>query len=69
MIGHRLLYVSLILVACAPALDETTGLVSEPRILAVRGIPAEARPNTPVRYEALIAHPTAPLETDARFSY
>lgn len=66
---HSLLYLSLPLMACVPDVDEAITQVSTPRILAVRGIPAEARPSTPVRYEALIAGPDGPLGAGARFSY
>ncbi|MFK7929421.1 MAG: hypothetical protein AB8H79_14595 [Myxococcota bacterium] len=43
--------------ACLPAFDDPTAVVDEPRILAVRSEPAEARPGDPVRWRALIAAP------------
>lgn len=64
-----LLYLALLLMACAPDADEVTTQVTTTRILALRGIPAEARPNTPVRYEALVADPDAPPAAEATFSY
>jgi len=38
---------------CKPNIDETTSLVTTPRILAVRSEPAEAPPDTPVTLSAL----------------
>jgi len=43
--------------ACAPQLDQRLGLVEQPRILAVRGLPAEARPGEAVDLEALVVSP------------
>lgn len=44
-------------VSCVPELAPDTGTILEPRILAIRGLPAEARPGQDVRYEALLAYP------------
>lgn len=41
--------------ACIPDLPSTDAIVSAPRILAVRGDPAEAKPGTPVVYTPLVA--------------
>ncbi len=40
-------------VACKPDLNQTVSIVSEPRILAVQGDPAEAAPKDAVKYRAL----------------
>lgn len=55
--------------ACFPSLEEESYLLTEERILAIRGIPAEARPNTPVRYEVLIAAPDGTQEVELRLAY
>jgi len=39
---------------CKPDLDDRLSLVDEPRILAIRAEPAEARPGTQVSYTALL---------------
>lgn len=44
---------------CAPTVLDDVTLVRAPRLLAVRAIPAEAPPGTPVRFEALVASPDA----------
>ncbi len=54
--------------ACVPELDVETGVLRQPRILALRGIPAEARPGETVRYEALVADPGG-AGGAANFSY
>lgn len=43
--------------ACLPDVDRRTSLISEPRLLAVRAEPAEARPGARVRYELLAVTP------------
>jgi hypothetical protein len=53
----RLCALFLGLCACFPSFQDQGYLVEHVRILAVRGNPAEARPNTPVQYEALVARP------------
>jgi len=40
--------------ACKPDLDDRLSLVDEPRVLAIRAEPAEARPGTEVTYTALV---------------
>jgi hypothetical protein len=42
---------------CIPDVPSTDAIVSAPRILAVRGDPAEAKPGTPVVYTPLVAGP------------
>ena len=61
--------VGLLATACFPSLEEESYLLTEERILAIRGIPAEARPNTPVRYEVLIAAPDGTQEVELRLAY
>jgi hypothetical protein len=46
------------LASCLPSFDDRPWLVDEARILAVRGTPAEERPNLPVAFEALVATPS-----------
>lgn len=48
----------LVLVGCVPTFEDRLGLVDEPRILAVRGTPAEVRPGESVALEALVVSPT-----------
>jgi hypothetical protein len=51
--------------ACFPQFEDTPWLVTEPRLLAVRGEPAEAEPLQQVRFSALVAAPdevSLPLE-------
>jgi hypothetical protein len=43
--------------ACRPELEGRPSQVDNERVLAVRSIPAEAKPNTSVRYEALFVSP------------
>jgi hypothetical protein len=45
------------LAACNPQFAQPPSLVTEPRILAVRGEPAEVRPGTSARYRLLVATP------------
>jgi hypothetical protein len=47
----------LLLVACKPDLGAGQSLVTSTRILAVKGEPAEARPNTMINYTTLVASP------------
>jgi hypothetical protein len=56
----RCLFLALLLPGCAPELDDTSELVSEPQVLAVRATPPEAKAGTAVRYEALYATPAGP---------
>jgi hypothetical protein len=48
-------------VACKPDLGGPPSLVIGPRLLAVRGLPAEAAPNEPVTYDALAVDVTGRL--------
>jgi len=43
------------LTGCGVDFDDHLSLVSEPRVLAIRSEPAEAKPGTQVRYQALVA--------------
>ncbi len=57
MKDSALLACGLALVACAPELPLDDGLVTSPRILAVRGEPAESKPGASVTYTAFVADP------------
>jgi len=46
-----------LLIACAPTFDEDVAHISEPRILAVKSEPAEAKPGTPLSLTAFVAVP------------
>ena len=50
---------------CAPDLGDPESLVASPRILALRGDPAEAAPGDPVSYRALVATPGGSLPNAA----
>lgn len=54
---------------CVPEFEDTPHLVESTRILAIRGIPAEARPNTEVRYEVLVASPSGTRTVPLDYSY
>jgi hypothetical protein len=49
--------VVLLLVACKPDLGAGQSLVTNTRVLAIKGEPAEARPNTMISYTLLVASP------------
>jgi hypothetical protein len=49
------------LAACEPDLGERRSILTETRILAVRGDPPEARPGEEVRYAMLVASPSGPV--------
>jgi hypothetical protein len=51
--------------ACTPDLGPNDGLVSSPRILAVKAEPPEARPGTAAMYTALVAEPADQDASDA----
>jgi hypothetical protein len=53
----RSVLLTLALAACEPDLPTDDGLVTAPRVLAVRGDPAEAKPGTAVTYTAFVALP------------
>ena len=46
-------------VACVPEFDTDSTLVTSPRVVAIRSVPAEAREGEAVELEALIADPAA----------
>ncbi|MFT4627388.1 MAG: hypothetical protein ACI8PZ_006072 [Myxococcota bacterium] len=54
------------LIACFPIFQDDSYTVDRVRVLGIRALPAEARPNTAVSYEALVAGPdgevTEPVE-------
>jgi len=47
---------------CRPELAAPDGRLDAPRVLAVRAVPAEARPGETVAFEALIAGPDGPVD-------
>lgn len=56
--GRRVLGVALLsALACKPDLGPSDGLVTAPRILAVKAEPPEAKPGTPATYTAVFAGP------------
>lgn len=48
---------------CRPDLDDRESLITAPRVLAIRGEPAEAKPGQTVRYALLLATPEGPVAT------
>jgi len=52
----------LVFVACKPDLGDRESLVTETRILAVRGTPPEAAPGEEIRFDLLVATPNGPVE-------
>jgi hypothetical protein len=58
-----------LLVACDEGLDQRLAIIDEPRVLAVVGEPAEARPGELVTYHAVIASPDGPLASIPAWSY
>jgi hypothetical protein len=46
-----------VLIACKPDLEGRPSLVSEPRVLAIRSTPADAKPGASILYEALYVGP------------
>lgn len=53
--GHGAVALLVLAGACVPDLDTDESTVTKPRVLAVLAEPAEALPNRPVRYRALVA--------------
>lgn len=64
---HALLLLTL--VACDDALDQRLAIITEPRVLAVIGEPAEAKPGAMVSYQVVVASPDGPLTADASWAY
>jgi hypothetical protein len=50
----RLVYAIVLLAGCKPDFGAPLALVTEPRVLAVRGVPAEAPPGAMVTWDALV---------------
>jgi hypothetical protein len=59
----------LLLLACTPDFDDRESRIEEPRVLAIRAEPAEARPGTPVTYTALVAGPEGTIATPLEWAY
>jgi hypothetical protein len=55
--------------ACDDALDQRLAIIDQPRILAVVGEPAEARPGIEVAYRAIIATPLGPAASEPRWAF
>jgi hypothetical protein len=60
---------AVVLAACDEGLDQRLAIIDEPRVLAVVGEPAEAKPGTEVAYRAVIADPEGPVASTPRWSY
>src|SRR5690606_7023206 len=58
-----------VLAACHEPLDQRLAIVDEPRVLAIRSEPAEAKPGAEVRYRALLAGPGGPLHELPRWAF
>lgn len=59
----------LCLAACDDALDQRLAIIDAPRVLAVTGEPAEAKPGAMVRYQLVLASPEGPVTADASWAY
>ncbi|HSD88905.1 MAG TPA: hypothetical protein VLB44_15360 [Kofleriaceae bacterium] len=57
------------LAACEDSLDQRLAIIDEPRVLAVIGEPAEAKPGAQVTYHAVLASPDGPLAIDPRWAF
>lgn len=58
-----------LLAACDTGLDQRLALVDQPRVLAVRAEPAEAKPGSVITYSALVASPDGPLADPPSWAY
>jgi hypothetical protein len=65
----RALLVAVTLIACVPDVDIDESQLGAPRVLAVRGTPAEARPGEEVAYEALVADARGTVEGELSWAY
>lgn len=54
---------------CAPELDDRLYLLDEPRLLAIRAEPAEARPGDAVHYQALIASAEGTIDETVEWAF
>ena len=61
--SRHALALTLALVACKPTVGRAPSLITEPEILAVRSLPAEAKPGDPVTYDLLVASPAGTVLT------
>lgn len=66
---HRLLLLLAVLGGCDDGLDQRLAIVEAPRVLAVIGEPAEARPGSEVRYRAIVGGPDGPVAALPRWAY
>jgi len=58
-----------LLAACDNALDQRLAIIEGPRVLAVIGEPAEAKPGVQVAYHAVLASPDGPLALDPHWAF
>jgi hypothetical protein len=58
-----------LLAACDSGLDQRLAIVDQPRVLAVRAEPAEAKPGSAVTYSALVVSPDGPLADPPAWAY
>jgi len=67
----RIPFLALVLgaIGCAPELDDRLYLLDEPRILAIRADPAEARPGETVRYRALLAGEAGAIDDTIEWAF
>jgi hypothetical protein len=59
----------LLFTGCFPSFEDRPWLVEDARILAIRGTPAEERPDQQVFFEALIASPSGTLTSELEWAY
>lgn len=58
-----------LLAGCNTTLDQRTAIVDEPRVLAVRSEPAEAKPGASVSYTAVLASLDGPLQVQPHWAF
>jgi len=60
---------AVLLCGCFPSFEDRPWLVDKARVVGVRGVPAEARPNERVQFEALIASPSGTLVLPVQWAF
>lgn len=58
-----------LLAACDSGLDQRLAIVDQPRVLAMRAEPAEAKPGSAIVYSALVASPDGPVADAPSWAY
>ncbi len=61
--------VLVLLAACDSGLDQRLAIIAEPRVLAVRAEPAEAKPGAMIAYSALVASPEGAVADAPHWAY